>query len=277
MRQVSLPDGEKVPVLGMGTWGMGETRARPRGDVAALKLGLDLGMRLIDTAEMYGDGGAEEIVAEAVAGRRDETFIVSKVLPHHATLKGTIAACERSLRRLGTDRLDLYLLHWRSDVPLGETLAGFEALKRSGKIRHFGVSNFDRADMEEWWSLPGGATAASDQVLYNPTRRGIEWALLPWCRRQRVPIMAYSPIEHGRLVGDRALCRLAEGHGVSAAQLALAWVLHQEGVIAIPKASRPEHVRENFAALDIVLSGADLAALDTAFPPPAGPRPLEML
>jgi diketogulonate reductase-like aldo/keto reductase len=277
MRLVALPDGEKVPVLGMGTWGMGEARARAAAEVAALKLGLDLGMSLIDTAEMYGDGGAEAIVGKAVAGRRDQVFIVSKVLPQNATRQGTVAACERSLRRLGTDRIDLYLLHWRGEVPLTETLAGFAALKQGGKIRHYGVSNFDLADMQELWSLPGGNATATDQVLYNLTRRGIEWDLLPWCRAHGLPIMAYSPIEQGRLASHHLLRRLAERRGVTPAQLALASVLQQAGVIAIPKASSVEHVRQNCAALDIALGADELAALDKAFPPPSGPQPLAML
>jgi diketogulonate reductase-like aldo/keto reductase len=277
MRLVALPDGEKVPVLGMGTWGMGEARARAAAEVAALKLGLDLGMSLIDTAEMYGDGGAEAIVGKAVAGRRDQVFIVSKVLPQNATRQGTVAACERSLRRLGTDRIDLYLLHWRGEVPLTETLAGFAALKQGGKIRHYGVSNFDLADMQELWSPPGGNATATDQVLYNLTRRGIEWDLLPWCRAHGLPIMAYSPIEQGRLASHHLLRRLAERRGVTSAQLALASVLQQAGVIAIPKASSVEHVRQNCAALDIALGADELAALDKAFPPPSGPQPLAML
>jgi diketogulonate reductase-like aldo/keto reductase len=277
MRLVALPDGEKVPVLGMGTWGMGEARARAAAEVAALKLGLDLGMSLIDTAEMYGDGGAEAIVGKAVAGRRDQVFIVSKVLPQNATRQGTVAACERSLRRLGTDRIDLYLLHWRGEVPLTETLAGFAALKQGGKISHYGVSNFDLADMQELWSLPGGNATATDQVLYNLTRRGIEWDLLPWCRAHGLPIMAYSPIEQGRLASHHVLRRLAERQGVTSAQLALASVLQQAGVIAIPKASSPEHVRQNCAALDIALGADELVALDKAFPPPSGPQPLAML
>jgi diketogulonate reductase-like aldo/keto reductase len=277
MRYLDLRCGEKVPVLGMGTWGMGEARARAAAEAAALAFGLDLGMSLIDTAEMYGEGGAEEIVGKAVAGRRDGVFLVSKVYPHNATRQGTVAACERSLKRLGTDRLDLYLLHWRGEVPLAETLEAFETLQRSGKIRLYGVSNFDVADMEELWSLPGGRATASNQVLYNLARRGIEWELLPWWRQRGVPIMAYSPIEQGRLLSKRALRTLAERRGVTPAQLALAWVLHRDGVIAIPKAGRVEHLRENRAALDIALTAEELAALDQAFPPPSARRPLEML
>jgi len=277
MRHVRLPGGDEVPALGQGTWGMGEARSRAAEEAAALALGLELGMSLIDTAEMYGDGGAEEVVGKAIAGRRDAAFLVSKVLPHNATRKGTVAACERSLRRLGTDRLDLYLLHWRGEVPLAETLEGFASLQRSGKIRHYGVSNFDLADMQELWQLAGGDATRTDQVLYNPTRRGIEWDLLPWLRRHHVPVMAYSPIEQGRLLGKRALAAIAKRRGRSPAQLSLAWLLHQNGVIVIPKAVRPEHVRENRGALDLSLSREDLAELDRAFPPPKGPSPLAML
>ncbi|HKW52904.1 MAG TPA: aldo/keto reductase, partial [Stellaceae bacterium] len=228
MRFLRLPSGDEVPVLGLGTWGMGEARRRRSDEAAALRLGLDLGMTLIDTAEMYGEGGAEEVVGQAIAGRRDEVFLVSKVYPHNATRQGTIAACERSLKRLGTDRLDLYLLHWRGAVPLAETLGGFAALKRAGKIRHYGVSNFGVSDMEELWSLPGGTETATNQVLYNLTRRGIEWALLPWCRERRVPIMAYSPIEQGRLLTKRALKTIATRRGATPAQIALAWLLRRD-------------------------------------------------
>jgi diketogulonate reductase-like aldo/keto reductase len=277
MRYLRLPGGDEVPVLGLGTWGMGEARTSDPDMVAALRLGLDLGMTLIDTAEMYGEGGAEEVVGKAIAGRRDRFFLVSKVYPHNATRQGAVAACERSLKRLGTDRLDLYLLHWRGDVPLAETLEAFAALRRAGKIRHHGVSNFGIDDMAELWSLPGGADTAANQVLYNLTRRGIEWDLLPWCRERRVPVMAYSPIEQGRLLRNRALGELAKRRGVSPAQLALAWLLTREPVIVIPKAGRPEHVRENRAALDLELAPAELAELDRAFPPPDRAKPLEML
>jgi diketogulonate reductase-like aldo/keto reductase len=277
MRHLSLPDGEKVPVLGLGTWGMGEAGTRGADVVAALRLGLDLGMTLIDTAEMYGEGGAEEVVGKAIAGRRDAVFLVSKLYPHNASRQGAVAACERSLKRLGTDHLDLYLLHWRGSVPLAETLETFGTLQRQGKIRHYGVSNFDLPDMEELWRLAGGDATATNQVLHNLSRRGIEWALLPWLRRRRVPVMAYSPIEQGRLLTKRALVAIAKRRGVSPAQIALAWLLHQPGLIAIPKAGRAEHVRENRAALDLALSPADLAELETAFPPPKGPTTLEML
>ena len=277
MKFLRLPGGDKVPVLGLGTWGMGEARTSGPDMVTALRLGLDLGMTLIDTAEMYGEGGAEEVVGKAIAGRRDGVFLVSKVYPHNATRQGAVAACERSLKRLVTDRLDLYLLHWRGDVPLAETLEAFQTLRRAGKIRHYGVSNFGIADMAELWSLPGGADTAANQVLYNLTRRGIEWDLLPWCRERRLPVMAYSPIEQGRILRKRALGELARRRGVAPAQMALAWLLTREPVIVIPKAGRPEHVRENRAALDLVLAPDELAELDRAFPPPDRARPLEML
>jgi len=274
---VTLPSGESVPQLGQGTWQMGENSRLRKEEVAALKLGLDLGLTLIDTAEMYGNGGAEEVVAEAVQGRRDECFIVSKVLPENSTKAGTIAACERSLKRLKTDRIDLYLLHWRGRPKLEETLAGFEALIASGAIRSWGVSNFDVDDMDELVALPGGAACGSNQVLYNLRRRGIEAGLLPWCREHRIPIMAYSPIEQGRLLRDRALTAVAIRHRATPAQIALAWVLRQKDMMVIPKATMLEHVRENRAALDIKLTEQDLGELNRAFPPPKGRRPLELL
>jgi diketogulonate reductase-like aldo/keto reductase len=274
---VTLPSGETVPRLGQGTWHMGENSRLRKEEVAALKLGLDLGLTLIDTAEMYGNGGAEEMVAEAVQGRRDECFIVSKVLPENSTKAGTIAACERSLKRLKTDRIDLYLLHWRGRPKLEETLAGFEALIASGAIRSWGVSNFDVDDMDELVALPGGAACGSNQVLYNLRRRGIEAGLLPWCREHRIPIMAYSPIEQGRLLRDRALTAVAIRHRATPAQIALAWVLRQKDMMVIPKATMLEHVRENRAALDIKLTEQDLGELNRAFPPPKGRRPLELL
>jgi len=271
-----LPSGEPVPVLGQGTWHMGESARDRKNEVAALRAGLDLGLTLIDTAEMYANGGAEEVVAEAVAGRRDEAFIVSKVLPENATERGTIAACERSLKRLRTDRIDLYLLHWRGSPPLAGTLKAFDALMRGGKIRHWGVSNFDMSDMEELWDL-GGRGCATNQVLYNLRRRGIEHDVLPWCRQHKIPIMAYSPVEQGRLLDHRALADVAKAHNATPAQVALAWVMRLDGVIAIPKAGTIAHVKENRAALDLRLTKDDLAALDRAFPLAAGPRPLEML
>jgi diketogulonate reductase-like aldo/keto reductase len=273
----TLPSGEAVPVLGQGTWHMAEDPRSRRDEIAALRTGLDLGMTLIDTAEMYADGGAEELVAEAIGGRRDEVFLVTKVLPSHATRRGTIAACERSLRRLQTDRIDLYLLHWRGDVPLVETLAGFMELARRGKILHWGVSNFDLSDMQELVDLPGGSAVATNQVLYNLRRRGIEFDLLPWCRRRRIPIMAYSPIEEGRLLGDRAVNAVATRNDVTPTQVALGWVLRLSRIVAIPKAGTPEHVRQNRAAVDVRLSKRDLEALDRAFPPPATAVPLEVI
>ena len=274
---VTLPSGETVPQLGQGTWHMGESGRARKDEVTALKLGLDLGMTLIDTAEMYGNGGAEEVVAEAVAGRRDECFIVSKVLAENSSHAGTIAACERSLKRLKTDRIDLYLLHWRGRPDLAETVSGFEALLRSGAIRSWGVSNFDIDDMEELVALEGGAACASNQVLYNLRRRGIEAGVLPWCRERGMPIMAYSPIEQGRLLRDRALTGVAIRHRATPAQIALAWVLRHTDMMVIPKATTLEHVRENRAALDIALTEQDLAELNRAFPPPKGRRPLELL
>ncbi|HVA12666.1 MAG TPA: aldo/keto reductase [Stellaceae bacterium] len=273
MRSLTLPDGDPIPALGLGTWRMGERRGAAAAEIAALKLGLDLGMALIDTAEMYGDGGAETIVREAIAGRRDEVFLVSKVLPQNASRHGTIKACEASLQRLGTDRLDLYLLHWPGSHPLAETIAGFEALKAAGKIRRWGVSNFDSSEIA---ALDGTAVAAN-QVLYNLSRRGIEWDLLPWCRARGIPVMAYSPIEQGRILGNRTLTALAQKRGVSAAQLALAWVLSRDGVLAIPKATDLGHVRENRAALDIALSPDERAALDAVFPAPGRASPLATL
>jgi diketogulonate reductase-like aldo/keto reductase len=274
---LKLPGGEIVPRLGQGTWRMGESPRLRNAEIAALKLGLDLGMTLIDTAEMYGDGEAERIVAEAIEGRRDEVFIVSKVLPQNASRAGTIAACERSLKRLDTDCLDLYLLHWRGRYPLKETLAGFQVLVRDGLIKAWGVSNFDAGDIEELAALPGGDAVATNQVLYNLARRGVEADLIPWCRARGIPIMAYSPVDRGRILRDRTLARVAARHGAEPAQVALAWLLRHEEMMVIPKATNAAHVRENRAALDLSLSPADLAELDGAFPAPRGARPLEML
>ncbi|MGW5369038.1 aldo/keto reductase [Streptomyces sp. NPDC004009] len=273
---IALPSGEQIAALGQGTWYLGEDPARREQEIAALRLGVDLGMTVIDTAEMYGDGAAEELVGEAVRGRRDEVFLVSKVLPGHADRKGTVAACERSLRRLRTERLDLYLLHWRGRWPLEETLAGFTDLMDAGKIRHWGVSNLDVADLVELTALPGGEAAAVDQVLYNLSRRGVEWDLLPWCREAGVTVMAYSPIEQARLVTVEALGAVARALGATPAQVALAWVLEQ-GVAAIPRSGSPDHVRENRGAVDLRLPAEALDALDEAFPPPGGPTRLEML
>ena len=277
MKQVTLPDGERVPALGMGTWNMGDDRATRAEEIATLRLGLDLGLRLIDTAEMYGEGLSESLIGEAIAGRRDEVFLVSKVYPHNASRRGIAAACERSLHRLGTDRLDLYLLHWRGDVPFDETLEGLCALQREGKISHYGVSNLDLPDMEELWDVPGGDGIAVNQLLYNLSRRGIEWDLLPWLRERRVPVMAYSPIEQARLVRHPKLVRFAQECGMTPAQVALAWLLARDGIIAIPKTGHRERLRENIGALSHTLTAGQLAALDGIFPPPKGPRALEML
>jgi len=269
--------GLELPRLGLGTWRMGERPDRRADEVSALKLGLDLGVRLIDTAEMYGDGGAEEVVAPAIRGRRDDVVLVSKVLPHNASREGTLRAAERSLSRLGTDRLDLYLLHWPGSHPLEETYAAFEELVEQGKILHYGVSNFDVVEMERSEGLPAGAGVGVNQILYNLTRRGVEHGLLPWCRERRVTVMAYSPLEQGRIPSRPALAEAASSHGVSEAQVALAWVLAQPGVVTIPKASRPEHVREIVAASDIRLDEQQLAGLDRDFPRPSGPVSLEVL
>ena len=275
--KVKLPSGETVPQLGQGTWRMGERAGARKEEIAALKLGLDLGMTLIDTAEMYGNGGAEEVVAEAVRGRRDECFIVSKVLPENSTKAGTVAACARSLKRLKTDRIDLYLLHWRGGPKLKETLAGFQELIEAGAIRYWGVSNFDVGDMEELLGLSGGDSCASNQVLYNLRRRGIEAGLLPWCRERAIPIMAYSPFEQGRLLRDRVLTGVAIRHRATTAQIALAWILRHGDMMVIPKTSTAARVQENRAALDIELTERDLAELAKAFPAPKRQRPLELL
>jgi diketogulonate reductase-like aldo/keto reductase len=276
-RTAELPSGETVPILGQGTWHMAEDPRRRKDEIAALRAGIDLGSTLIDTAEMYADGETEVLVGEAIDGRRSEVFLVSKVLPQNATARGTVAACERSLGRLRTNYLDLYLLHWRGSVPLKATLEAFAVLIAAGKIRHWGVSNFDVDDMNDLWDTPGGRTVGTDQVLYNLTRRGIESKLMPWCRRRAIPIMAYSPVEQGRLLGHPALQRIAERHDATPAQVALAWVLRQDGVIAIPKAGTVDHVHDNRRALDLELTQQDLAALDRAFPPPTRAQPLEVL
>jgi len=277
LRYVTLRNGERVPALGQGTWHMGEDRRRAAEEAAALRLGIELGMTLIDTAEMYGSGGAEEVIAHAAEGVRDRLFIVSKVYPHNGSRAGVVAACERSLKRLATDRIDLYLLHWRGSIPLAETLEGFQRLERDGKIRHHGVSNFDRGDMEEWVALRGEETVAADQVLYNLGRRGPEWDLVPWCREHGIAIMAYTPLGQGSMLGNRGLAEIARRRGKTPAQIALAWLLRQEGTIVIPKASHAAHVRENRGAFDVELTEDDLVALDRAFPPPKGRSPLGML
>ncbi|WP_428490706.1 aldo/keto reductase [Rhodopila sp.] len=280
MRMVALPGGETVPALGQGTWYMGERRGDTAKQADALRLGIDLGMTLIDTAEMYASGGAEEVVATASSGLRDRLFIVSKVLPQNASRGGVAAACERSLKRLNTDRIDLYLLHWRGGHPLAETVAAFEALKAAGKIRYWGVSNLDTADMRELLAVPGGAGCAADQVLYHPNSRGIEFDLLGWCADHKIPVMAYSPLGHDvrRLLGSPALRAVAARHGATPAQVAIAWGLRGGGnVISIPKAADAAHVRENAAAAEISLTADDLAAIDAAHPPPTRKQGLDLL
>ena len=278
MRQIRFPFGDVVPAIGQGTWHMGERKADRPDEVAALRHGLALGLRLIDTAEMYAEGGAEEMVGEAIAGHRDEVFLVSKVLPHNASRAGTIAACERSLRRLGTGRIDLYLLHWRGDIPLAETVAGFEALRAAGKIGTWGVSNFDVRDMAELGRVRHGNGCATNQVLYNPEHRGVEFDLLGWCADQQMPVMAYSPVgQGGRLLKAPSLKKIASRHGVTTAQVALAWALRHPGLIVIPKAADRDHVAQNASAADIVLTEIDLADIDAAYPPPRKAAPLAML
>jgi diketogulonate reductase-like aldo/keto reductase len=276
VQTIELPTGERLPVLGQGTWQMGEKPGRRRDEVAALRLGLDLGLTVIDTAEMYADGGAEEVVGEALGRRRNEVFLVSKVLPQHATRAGTISACEHSLERLGTDHLDLYLLHWPGSVPLEATLAGFAALQDAGKIRHWGVSNFDLSDMQELMSLEGGTAVATNQVLYNLQRRGIERDLLPWSTARGIPIMAYSPVEQGRMLTHPDLLRMAGRLQLTPAQVAIAWVI-KGGVMAIPKMGSTAHVRENRVAADLRLGEEDLAVLNRVFPAPSRNVPLETL
>jgi diketogulonate reductase-like aldo/keto reductase len=268
VRTTALPSGEQVPVLGQGTWRLGEGRRDAAVEIETQRLGLDLGMTLVDTAAMYGDGAAEELVGEAIAGRRDEVFLVGKVVPHHATAEGTAAACEASLRRLRTDRLDLYLLHWRGRVPLTETLGGFGRLLRTGRIRHWGVSNFHVADLAELVRLAGGDQVATDQALYSLAFRDVEHDVLPWCLEAGLPLMAYSPLEHGRLLDHPCVVDVATRHGATPAQVAIAWVLRHEHVIAIAQTGSPEHVRENRAAADLRLTAPDLADLDDAFPQP---------
>ncbi|HEY9566749.1 MAG TPA: aldo/keto reductase [Thalassobaculum sp.] len=277
MRTISLPGGETVPALGLGTWHMGERGADRAAEADALRCGIDLGMSLIDTAEMYASGGAEQVVREAIRGRRDEVFLVSKVLPFNADRYGTVEACEASLTRLGVETIDLYLLHWPGSCPLTETLTGFDDLRRDGKIRYWGVSNFDTDEMIALTALPGGQACATNQVLYNLVRRGIEFDLLPWCAARSMPVMAYSPLEQGRLAGNGALAAVARRHGATEMQTALAWVLGRDGVIAIPKAAHIAHVRDNRAALDLKLTAEDRAELDRAFPPPRGKQPLDIL
>lgn len=274
---VRLPDGTGVPALGMGTWTMGEARGGAGREVDALRAGLDLGMTLIDTAEMYADGGAEKIVARALAGRRDEVFVVSKVYPHNASAVGTVAACERSLARLGTDRLDLYLLHWRGSHPLAETVDAFERLQAQGKILRWGVSNFDVDDMRELLAVPSGARCATNQVLYNIGERGIEWDLRPLCQCHGIPLMAYSPFGQGALLRERKLSKLAAAHAMSPAQLAIAWLRTRDDVIAIPQSSKRAHVTECRSAANVRLPPELMEAVDAAYPPPTRATPLAML
>lgn len=273
----TLIDGRTVPVVGQGTWRMGDERSRAADEVKSLQAGLDLGMTLIDTAEMYGNGASERIVGQAVRGRRDEVFVVSKVLPSNASRIGTEAACERSLKHLGIDHIDLYLLHWRGGYPLAETVAAFEALEKAGKIGAWGVSNFDVDDMEELLAVPGGKNVAANQVLYNLSRRGIEYDLLPWCQKRGVAIMAYSPLDEGRLLRNPDLVHIAKAHQATPAQIALAFLETRPGVISIPKTGSATRARENRDAMDIHLTPENLTALDNAFPPPKRKRSLEMI
>jgi diketogulonate reductase-like aldo/keto reductase len=274
LRTVTLPHGEIIPALGQGTWHMAEDPRRRSDEIAALRLGIDLGMSLIDTAEMYADGDAEVLVGKAIKRFRDQVFLVSKVLPHHASVRGTIEACDGSLMRLGVDVIDLYLLHWRGPIPLEETLEAFQRLRAAGKIGSWGVSNFDVADLQDLIAIPGGREVSTNQVLYNLEHRGIEYDLLPWCERRRLPIMAYSPIEEGRVLDHPTLRSVAARHHATPAQVALAWVLRRDNICAIPRASNPAHVRENRVALDMHLSASDFAELDYAFPAPTHKQPL---
>jgi diketogulonate reductase-like aldo/keto reductase len=277
MPEISFADGTRLPALGLGTWKMGERPASAAREVAALAHGLDLGMTLVDTAEMYGDGGAEEVVAKAIAGRAGSAFVVSKVYPQNAGARTMPAACERSLRRLNLDCIDLYLLHWRGSVPLAESVDAFERLRAAGRIRRWGVSNFDAADMEELWTLPEGRHCAVNQVLYNLVERGIEWRLLDWCRTRGMAIMAYSPVAQGALATNRKLTAIARALELTPAQVALAWVLARPQVIAIPQSSNLAHIDANRAAAAIRLDEGTLAALDAAFPPPRKAAPLSMV
>jgi diketogulonate reductase-like aldo/keto reductase len=275
--RVALADGVTVPALGLGTWKMGERPERRDAEVAALRHGFDLGLTLVDTAEMYADGRSEEVVARAINGRRDEIFVVSKVYPHNAGRRSAIAACERSLKRLRIDRLDLYLLHWRGDIPLAETVEAFERLKRDGKVARWGVSNFDVGDLDELAGLSGGRTCAADQVLYHLAERGIEKGVLPHARAWPMAVMAYSPFDEGRLLKHPDLLRIARDVQAAPATLALAWLASHDGVIAIPKAARIEHVDAIRAAADLRLTPDVLAALERAFPAPKRRTRLAMI
>ncbi len=276
MKTLQLLSGREIPILGQGTWRMGEKASQKQAEINALKLGIDLGMSLIDTAEMYGEGGAERIVAEAIALRREEVYLVSKFYPYNAGYKELIAACDRSLSRLKTDYLDLYLLHWRGSVPLSETLKGLQHLKQQGKILDYGVSNFDTDDLQEANFLSGGKEIVTNQVLYNLMRRGIEYDLLPWCKQRQIPIMAYSPVEQRAFINNSQLENIAATHSVTSTQIALSWLLHQDNIVSIPKATNPDHVKENRAALDIKLTEKDLQELDRAFKPPSRKMSLAM-
>ncbi|PSB02401.1 aldo/keto reductase [Merismopedia glauca] len=276
MKTLQLPSGRNLPILGQGTWRMGEKASQKQAEIEALRLGIDLGMTLIDTAEMYGEGGAEKVVAEAISGRREEVFLVSKFYPYNASYQGVINACHRSLSRLKTDYIDLYLLHWRGSIPLSETLKGLQHLKQVGKILDYGVSNFDVDDMEEALSLPGGDKIATNQVLYNLMHRGIEWDLLPWCKERNIPIMAYSPVEVRAFVNHPELTAIASQHNATPTQIALQWLLRQDNIISIPKATNLNHVRENRAALDLNLTPEDIETINRIFPPPNRKQTLAM-
>lgn len=283
MNTITLPEGSRVPALGLGTWHMGESAARRHAEIAAVRLALELGYRVVDTAEMYGDGGAERIVGQALADAlragtlaREQVFVVSKVTPHNASRSGLAAACERSRQRLGLDHIDLYLLHWPGPHPLRETIAGFEDLQQQGRITHWGVSNFDVDDLASLSAAPGGQRCAANQVYYSLSTRGAEFDLLPWQRSKAMPLMAYCPLDQGDLADHPGLTRLAERHGATASQVALAWLLARAGVMAIPKAVRELHLRQNLAAADLDLGDADLAEIDRHFPPPRRKTPLAM-
>src|SRR6266516_1925118 len=281
MKAVELPDGPAkrgVPALGQGTWNIGETKRAHSDEVAALRLGIDLGMTLIDTAEMYGEGGAEKVLADAIDGQRERVFVVTKVYPHNASRAKLPKACERSLKRLRIDAIDLYLLHWRGSVPLAETVEAFEKLRVAGKIRHWGVSNFDVEDMKELLAIENGSVCAANQVLYHLQHREIESDLLPWSQKNKIPIMAYSPVGRGRrLLNNATLKKIAERRDATPAQIAITWVLRQPDVIAIPKASNKTHVRDNAKSVDIQLADQDFADIDREFPPPRSKQPLPML
>lgn len=277
MRTVTLRTGESIPQLGLGTWHMGERGSNRASEAKAVRAGIDLGVTLIDTAEMYGEGGAEEVIADAVQGVRDKLFIVSKVYPHNASRAGAIAACERSLKRLKTDRIDLYLLHWRGSHPLSETVAAFEKLKADGKIRHWGVSNFDVDDVDELEEVKAGGNCASNQVLYHLGSRGIDYDLISDHARREIMVMAYSPLGQGGILRNAALAQVAKRHGVTPAAIAIAWTMRHPHVVSIPKAANLAHVKENVAAADLVLDAEDLKVLDGAFPPPKRKSPLGML